>query len=216
MTLTRNWTLSLIGLELLLAGGMAIGYIVFIQPTAPRYHQAAAAKVIAPVPPVPVPTAIETISAAPAAVIMAPVIVAPVTVPPTALAHPKVTPAKPRASPAAPAAKILPPVVLPTPVPSPIPTRIPTPVPVKPSPDELIRRGMVSLNAGEWPSAMESFDAARKLQPNNPDLGYLSGMALENLGQPGAAIDAFRSCTSGPYAQIAKGHVKTLVSKLKH
>ena len=49
----------------------------------------------------------------------------------------------------------------------------------------------------------------------NPDLGYLSGMALENLGQPGAAIDAFRSCTSGPYAQIAKGHVKTLLSKLK-
>lgn len=74
---------------------------------------------------------------------------------------------------------------------------------------------MVSLNAGQWPSAIESFDAARKLQPNNPDLGYLSGMALENLGQPGAAINAFRSCTSGPYAQIAKGHVKTLISKLK-
>ena len=74
---------------------------------------------------------------------------------------------------------------------------------------------MVSLNAGQWPSAIESCDAARNLQPNNPDLGYLSGMALENLGQPGAAINAFRSCTSGPYAQIAKGHVKTLISKLK-
>ena len=202
MTLTRNWTLSLIGFELLLAGAMAIGYIAFIQPTAPRYHRAAVAKMILPT-----------------AVAPAPVIVAPVAAPAELSVRAKATPAKGRAIPAAPAATTLPPVILPTPVSSPIPTRIPTsaqvPVMVKLSPDELIRRGMVSLNAGQWPSAIESFDAARKLQPNNPDLGYLSGMALENLGQPGAAIDAFRSCTSGPYAQIAKGHVKTLISKLK-
>ena len=199
MTLTRNWTLSLIGLELALAGAMAIGYIAFIQPTAPRYHQVAAKVVL----PVPIPVA------------PTPVIVAPVTALPAILAHRKVTPAKvPVAK--VPVAKVpvkpLPPPAL---VPATVPTPIATPVQLKLSPDELIRRGMVSLNAGQWPSAMESFDAARKLQPNNPDLGYLSGMALENLGQPGAAIDAFRSCTSGPYAQIAKGHVKTLVSKLK-
>ena len=203
MTLTRNFTLGLIGLELALAAAMAIGYIAFIQPTAPRYHQAAAAKVVLPVP----------IPVAPA-----PVIVAPVTAPPAILAHPKVTPAKPRTNPAPTAAKVPSPKVpalLPTPAPVPVLSVIAAPVEVKLSPDEFIRRGMVSLNAGQWPSAMESFDAARQLQPNNPDLGYLSGMALENLGQPGAAIDAFRSCTSGPYAQIAKGHVKTLVSKLK-
>ena len=204
MTLTRNFTLGLIGLELALAAAMAIGYIAFIQPTAPRYHQAAAKVVL----PVPIPVA------------PTPVIVAPVTALPAILAHRKLTPAK------APVAKVpvakvpvakvpvkpLPPPAL---LPATVPTPIATPVEVKLSSDELIRRGMVSLNAGQWPSAMESFDAARKLQPNNPDLGYLSGMALENLGQPGAAIDAFRSCTSGPYAQIAKGHVKTLVSKLK-
>ena len=202
MTLTRNWTTGLIGLELALAAAMAIGYIAFIQPTAPRYHQAAAKVVL----PVPIPVA------------PAPVIVAPVTAPPAILAHPKVTPAKPRPNPAPTAAKVPSPKVpalLPTPAPVPVLSPIATPVEVKLSPDEFIRRGMMSLNAGQWPSAMESFDAARKLQPNNPDLGYLSGMALENLGQPGAAIDAFRSCTSGPYAQIAKGHVKTLVSKLK-
>lgn len=213
MTLTRNWTLSLIGLELLLAGAMTIGYIAFIQPTAPRYHQAVVAKVIAPVPIPVAATPVETIPVSPAAVIASPV-----AAPPAVVARPKVPPAKPRAISAAPPAakvptKTLPPALLPTPVPSPIP--IPTPVQVKLSPGELIRRGMVSLNAGQWPSAIESFDAARKLQPNNPDLGYLSGMALENLGQPGAAIDAFRTCTSGPYAQIAKGHVKTLVAKLK-
>ena len=194
MTLTRNWTISLIGLELAVAAAMAIGYIAFIQPTAPRYHQAAAKVVL----PVPIPVA------------PTPVIVAPVTALPAILAHRKVTPAK------VPVAKVpvkpLPPPAL---LPATVPTPIATPVEVKLSPDEFIRRGMVSLNAGQWPSAMESFDAARKLQPNNPDLGYLSGMALENLGRPGAAIDAFRSCTSGPYAQIAKGHVKTLVSKLK-
>ncbi len=210
MTVTRNWTLGLIGLELVLAGAMAIGYIAFIQPTAPRYHQAAAKVVL------PVPIPVEATPIAPAPVIVAPV---------AALANPRVTPVK------VPVVKVpvvkvpvvkvpvvkvpvrtLPPPAL---VPAPVPTPVATPVEVKLSPDELIRRGMVSLNAGQWPAAMESFDAARKLQPNNPDLGYLSGMALENLGQPGAAIDAFRSCTSGPYAQIAKGHVKTLVSKLK-
>ena len=199
MTLTRNFTLGLIGLELALAAAMAIGYIAFIQPTAPRYHQAAAKVVL----PVPIPVA------------PAPVIVAPVTAPPAILAHPKVTPAKTSAA-KVPVAKIpVKPLSPPALVPATVPTPIATPVEVKLSPDEHIRRGMVSLNAGQWPSAMESFDAARKLQPNNPDLGYLSGMALENLGQPGAAIDAFRSCNSGPYAQIAKGHVKTLLSKLK-
>ena len=58
------------------AGVMAIGYIALIQSTAPRDHQTAVAKVIAP----------------------PPVIVAP---PPVALARPKVMPAKPRAAPAA-------------------------------------------------------------------------------------------------------------------
>ena len=67
------------------------------------------------------------------------------------------------------------------------------------------------MTAGGVPAP---FEAARSLQPGNPDLGYLRGMALENLGQPGAAIDAFRLCTSGPYAQIAKGHVKTLLAKI--
>ena len=129
------WSFMTVGLG---AGVMAIGYIALIQSTAPRDHQTAVAKVIAP----------------------APVIVA---APPVALARPKVMPAKPRA---APAAKTLSAVVLPTPVPSPIPTRIPMPVQVKLSPDQLIRRGMVSLNAGQWPSAIQSFSAARKLQPN--------------------------------------------------
>ena len=52
MTLPRDWSLSLIGVELLLAGAMAFGYMAFIQPTAPRNQQRAAAKAI---PPVPVP-----------------------------------------------------------------------------------------------------------------------------------------------------------------
>ena len=88
MTLTRNFTLGLIGLELARAAVMAIGYIAFIQPTAPRYHQAAA-KVVLPVPIPVAPTPVEAIPVAPA-----PVIVAPVTARPAILAHPKVTPAK--------------------------------------------------------------------------------------------------------------------------
>ena len=89
----RNWTLGLIGHEPVLAGAMAIGYIAFIQPTAPRYHQAAAAKVVTP-------TLVDT-------VVPVPVIVAPAVAPPAAVVPPKVTPAKSRTIPAAPAAKAL-------------------------------------------------------------------------------------------------------------
>ncbi len=88
-------------------------------------------------------------------------------------------------------------------------------VPASVTLQEHIERGMTSLNGARWAAAIEAFEAARQLQPRNPDLGYLTGIALENLDQPGAAIDAFRSCTAGPYVQVSKGHVKTLLAKLK-
>lgn len=78
-----------------------------------------------------------------------------------------------------------------------------------------MQRGIAALNSRDYAGALTLFRQARQAQPRNPDLGYLTGLALENQSEFGAAIDAFRSCTSGPYAQIAKNHVKMLVDKLR-
>ena len=199
------------GLEVLLGAVMAIGYVACIQPSAPRYHRpvvVAAAALPAPVVPQPVLPALPA-PVAPKA-IEAKTVAVKAAKPPVAkkpglpLAQP--TPARQPA----PLVSVAPVVAV-----TPTPVTLAVPAPPRLSPEELIRRGMAALNAREWPAAVDAFEAARSLQPGNPDLGYLRGMALENLGQPGAAIDAFRLCTSGPYAQVAKGHVKTLLAKIR-
>ena len=73
----------------------------------------------------------------------------------------------------------------------------PRTVPALVTPEEHIERGMTSLNGARWAAAIEAFEAARTLQPRHPDLGYLTGIALENLDQPGAAIDAFEHRSVG-------------------
>jgi predicted Zn-dependent protease len=83
------------------------------------------------------------------------------------------------------------------------------------SPADLVAQGQAALNARDYAGALKLLNQAQAAAPANPDLGYLRGLALENLGQPGAAIDAYRSCTSGPYTQIAANHVKMLASKLR-
>jgi hypothetical protein len=113
------------------------------------------------------------------------------------------------------------PVVAPDPV---APAREPAPLP-KPGvakaprkstpPVDLIAQGQAALNARDYAGALKLLNQAQAAAPANADLGYLRGLALENLNQPGAAIDAYRSCTSGPYAQIAASHVKMLASKLR-
>jgi Tetratricopeptide repeat len=83
------------------------------------------------------------------------------------------------------------------PVPAPVGGTIGEPASRTP---DLIQKGIAALNTRDFGTALVLFRQARQLQPGNPDLGYLMGVALESTGEPGAAIDAFRSCQSGPYA----------------
>jgi Flp pilus assembly protein TadD len=86
---------------------------------------------------------------------------------------------------------------------------------LRPAPADLIQQGADLLGTRNFEGALKLFEQARQAQPGNPDLGYLMGMALEQMGQLGAAIDAYRTCTSGPYAQIARTHVQTLAARLR-
>ncbi len=100
----------------------------------------------------------------------------------------------------------------PPPAPAPKPS---SPKPAPPNPAEVIQSGITALNSKDYATAVTLFRKARQLQPNNPDLGYLLGMSLESAGELEPAREAFETCTSGPYAQIAKGHIKTITQKLK-
>ncbi len=90
----------------------------------------------------------------------------------------------------------------------------PAPLAQATDPATFLQRGMAALNSRDVPAAVILLRQARQLQPANADVGYLMGMALEGTGEFGAAIDAYRSCKSGPYQQIAQSHVMALVKKL--
>ncbi|HXF04075.1 MAG TPA: protein kinase [Blastocatellia bacterium] len=76
-----------------------------------------------------------------------------------------------------------------------------------------IDRGNAYLNSGRTQAALLHYQDAQRLEPNNPDVYYLLGLAYERLGDIEAAIKAFEQCTSGPYAGVAQSHVKRLQKK---
>lgn len=78
---------------------------------------------------------------------------------------------------------------------------------------EHIDRGNAYLNAGRTQAALLHYQDAQRLEPNNPDVYYLLGLAYERLGDTEAAIKAFEQCTSGPYANLSQSHVKRLQRK---
>ena len=195
-------------------------YQAWIQPGAPRFHGQAkaaeasaapvAAVVVAPVPVVPAVTAPAPKAAAPAVVVVAPK--RPIAV--AAQPKPQIPARQPAAAPVPRPglpphqATVVPPA--PGPIASPLPRQLTPPN----DPATSLQRGMTALNSHDFAAAVTLLRQARQMQPANPDLGYLMGMALEGTGELGAAIDAFRSCQSGPYQQIARSHLKALVKKL--
>lgn len=76
-----------------------------------------------------------------------------------------------------------------------------------------IDRGNAYLNSGRTQAALLHYQDAQRLEPNNPDVYYLLGLAYERLGDIEAAIKAFERCTSGPYAGVAQSHFKRLQKK---
>jgi Flp pilus assembly protein TadD len=76
-------------------------------------------------------------------------------------------------------------------------------------------QGVRALTAERYAEAVQFFQQARQADPGNPDLAYLTGVALEGTNQIGAAIDAFRSCRAGQYAGQAKDHIAMMIAKLQ-
>lgn len=76
-----------------------------------------------------------------------------------------------------------------------------------------IDRGNAYLNAGRAQAALLHYQEAQRLEPGNPDVYYLLGLAYERLGDIEAALKAFEQCTSGPYAGVAQSHFKRLQKK---
>lgn len=213
---TTNLTcVALVGAELFVGVTMLAGYQAWVEPGAPRHkQQAAPAPVAIAVSPAPPPL---QESALPAPTLPAKKPLAAVPVPAARKAQPPpqqqpkpvklsaLTPAEPAAAPV--------PVALPQPQQL-APTPAPAPAAPPPNPVSITQRGIEALNARDFTAAVTLLRQARAQQPGNPDLGYLLGMALEKSGEPGAAIDAFRSCTAGPYESIARSHVKALAKRL--
>jgi Flp pilus assembly protein TadD len=80
--------------------------------------------------------------------------------------------------------------------------------------EQHLRRGRELFSAGHVAQSLAEYQQVRRLDPTNQDVGYLLGLAYEQVGQPEAALKAYRSCTSGTYALIARNHVKRLEKKL--
>lgn len=224
---TNAACLAIVAAELFAGVSMLAAYQAWIQPAAPRNQAKVAESAAAPVaPPPPTTTPAPAPAAAPPAPVPVPVVEAPPPAP--APAPPPAAVRKPIASPGAKpksAAQPKPALTATAPAPAPVPVPIASPQPRQltntapapaPTPNavSLAQRGIDALNARDFATAVTLLRQARTQQPNNADLGYLLGMALESTGEVGAAIDAFRSCTSGPYESIARSHVKTLAKRL--
>ena len=213
--------LAIIAGELFAGVTMLAAYQAWIQPGAPRFQTqakvaeipVASAVVVAQAPPIPSPVPDATEVPQPQQAVVVPK--RPVAV--FAQPKPKVSaslPAPMQQSPA-PRPNVQRHQAMAAP-PAPVPIASPIPHLLAPSnyPATAMQRGIAALNSRDFPAAVTLLRQARQMQPANADLGYLMGMALEGTGEFGAAIDAFRSCQSGPYRQIAHSHVKALVKKL--
>jgi tetratricopeptide (TPR) repeat protein len=78
-----------------------------------------------------------------------------------------------------------------------------------------VRRGNAYFTAQQYEEALREYHAARELDPSNPDVYYLIGLVHERRGEYAAAHEAFRHCTAGPYAAVARNHLKMLEKKLR-
>jgi hypothetical protein len=116
-----------------------------------------------------------------------------------------------------------------TPPPPPVavePPKLPPAPPSKPSApivagagtgsrtERLKRQGNELLNSGHYHEALMVYKELQRLDPGNKDVYYLIGQAHQGLGQPLLALQAYRQCTSGPYAPLAQQHARNLEKKL--
>jgi cytochrome c-type biogenesis protein CcmH/NrfG len=91
----------------------------------------------------------------------------------------------------------------------------PTPAAPKLSAEDHKQQGNTYLNSGRLQEALVEYENFRKLDPGNKDYYYLVGSAYQKMNQLQQALDSYRQCTSGVYANIAQNAVKNLEKKLK-
>jgi Flp pilus assembly protein TadD len=103
------------------------------------------------------------------------------------------------------------------PKPEPVETPKPTPKPVEPvvTAAQHISKGIAFFNSGDSSSAMREFQAAQRQEPGNADVFYLMGQVHEKGGDLESALKDYERCTSGTYANVARGHVKMLKDKVE-
>ncbi len=80
---------------------------------------------------------------------------------------------------------------------------------------EHVRLGNEHFAAHRYEEALREYVKARERDPANPDIYYLIGLVHERRGEYEAAWEAFQRCTSGPYATVARNHLKMLEKKRK-
>ena len=88
------------------------------------------------------------------------------------------------------------------------------PAPVLRTADAVLKQGIAFLGSGRYAEALREFEQAQQLSPGNKDIYYLTGQAYHQLGRLDQALNAYRQCTTGAYAAVAKNHVSALEKKL--
>jgi Flp pilus assembly protein TadD len=82
------------------------------------------------------------------------------------------------------------------------------------SAEQSLNQGKTFYNERRYQEALGEFERVKKLDPANKDVYYLIGLSYQEMNQLGQALEAYRQCTSGQYASVAQGHVKTLEKKV--
>jgi Flp pilus assembly protein TadD len=92
--------------------------------------------------------------------------------------------------------------------------------------DNLVARGIVQLNGGKFVAATKYFNGAVQADPKDPRALFFLGVALNRLGQHGAALESFQRMwrlkvthrelgLEGGWAAIAQGRTGLAITLLE-
>jgi tetratricopeptide (TPR) repeat protein len=82
------------------------------------------------------------------------------------------------------------------------------------SAEQSLSQGKKFFGERRYQEALAEFERYKKLDPDNKDVYYVIGLTYQKMNQLGQALEAYRQCTSGQYASVAQGHVKSLEKKV--
>jgi tetratricopeptide (TPR) repeat protein len=83
-----------------------------------------------------------------------------------------------------------------------------------PSAEQSLNQGKKFFDERRYQEALSVLESVKKIDPNNKDVYYVIGLTYQKMNQLEQALEAYRQCTSGHYASVAQGHVKSLEKKV--